>query len=548
MKRLTLTLGLVFFGHNAFALKYMCQQAVRGNSGKLSSVKGLYESYQSNGEFAAKKQELLNTLDNAVAEIQKADCPMDDSEVTKVINPIKQLRAEIYSATANATAATSTSTSISSASTSTEKISYPCRQILQRQSGKPNDFERTLAPLRDAVKSGQTVGNIVPGFLIDTKIEAALSDLNQPSCPLNHPDFKTVIDQLEAQKKELPIIYAELKKRLDSFAKLVDVNNYPDYKKDTEIFDIIANRYRNASNCFNSNIEFNWVDPKDNSALMGNIKSPIYSYDELKNLLENMITYGNEYNNQMKLVESKYKDLLSANKPLATQYVRSRDEAGKVLGGFYQNELETLKKVLATTIDHNFKVLELATKDAVERRSPEFFRGETVKNILKSTTQALELFGLTGKENREKAPGLQSKFSEINSRLKETQNSLAELMLKEQRLGKEKYTGSDIESLRAKITEKFKEEYPDKELIKIHMANEDWKVTNYVSWSSGHAYRHHYSELGFFAVVKESAEIAILVDGWYHVNHQQRDKISVSFTFHKPTDMYQNRKILIKNL
>ena len=545
MKLITLIAGLVCFSGNAFALKYMCQQAVRGNSGKYNSVKGLYESYQTNGQFAAQRQNLLSTLDTAVDEIQKAGCPMEEPEVANIINPIKKLRGEIAGATAKAAPAESASTS---SSESTEKISYPCRQILQRQAGKPKEFERTLGPLREAVKSGQTIGSITPGFLIDTKIEAALSDLKQPSCPLSHPEFKVVIDELEKQQKEIPQIYDELKKRLDAFGKTADVNNYPEYKKDTEIFDVIGSRYRGADRLFNTNIEFNWVEPKDNSALMGNIKTPIYSFDTLKNLLENMTNDGNAYNNQMKLVESKYKDLFNANRILAGQYVRSRDDAAKTLGGFYQNELEILKKVLKTTIEHNLKVLDLAIKDAMDRRSPEFFRGETVKTILKSTSESLTLFPLTGKENREKTPGYESQFNGINVRLKEAQKMLAEVMLKEQRLGKEKYTGSDIETIRAKITAKFKEEHPDRELIKIHMANENWKVTDYISWSSGKRYRHHYSELGFFAVVKESAEIAILVDGWYHVNHQQRDQVTVSFTFHKPNEMYQNLKILIKNL
>ena len=71
-------------------------------------------------------------------------------------------------------------------------------------------------------------------------------------------------------------------------------------------------------------------------------------------------------------------------------------------------------------------------------------------------------------------------------------------------------------------------------------------MTNYVNWSSGNAYRYHYSELGFYAIVKESEEVAIMVGGWYHVDHQQREKITINFTFHKPDEMYQNRKILIK--
>lgn len=569
MKRLTLTLGLVFFSSNSFALKYMCSKAVRGNSGKYNSVKNSFHSYQSNGQFAAKRQELLSTLDAAISEIQSAGCPMDDAEVTKVLNPIKQLRTEIAGATAaaapppsepspsptKAVAAptapnvpTTTATTNTPSSAATEKLSYPCRQVLRRQSGKPKEFERTLGPLRDAVKNGKTVGSITPGFFIDTKVEAALSDLLNSSCPRNHPDVASVIDELESQKKEIPEIYAELKKRLDAFGKKADVNNYPDYKKDTEIFDVIVTRYKGASRLFVENFDFNWVDGKGNEFLMRNVKNPIFSYDQLKNLLENMTNDGNAYNSQIKLVETKYKELFSANRVLASQYVRVRDNAAKILGSFYKNELERLKKILATTVEFNLKVLELAIKDAVETRSPEFFRGDNLKNILRYTDEAITLIALTGKENKEKAPAYISQFKEINKNLKRTQDSLAEVMLKEQRLGKERYEGSDKEKVRTKIINKFKEYYPNKELIKVHMANENWKVSNYVSWSSGNAYHYHYSELGFYAIVKDTADVALMVGGWYHVDHKQRDKITVTFTFHKPDDMYQNKKILIKNL
>ena len=135
------------------------------------------------------------------------------------------------------------------------KLSYPCRQVLKRQSGKPKAFERELGPLREAIKSGKTVGSIQPGLMVEHKIDAALSDLNNSSCPKNHPDVKSVLDQLNAQKKDVPVIYAELKKRLDQFAKKADVGNYPEYEKDTEIFEVINKRYRYTQNLYNQNID-----------------------------------------------------------------------------------------------------------------------------------------------------------------------------------------------------------------------------------------------------------------------------------------------------
>ena len=135
-----------------------------------------------------------------------------------------------------------------------------------------------------------------------------------------------------------------------------------------------------------------------------NIKTPIYQYDQLKNLLENMTNDGNSYNSQMKLVETKYKELFNANRPLAGQYVRMRDDAAKTLGGFYENVLKTLKKVLTTTIEHNLKVMDLSTKLALESRSPEFLEGDTLKRTLQATTEQSHYLESTGQEGRQKSP------------------------------------------------------------------------------------------------------------------------------------------------
>ena len=55
MKHLAVLVGLTLMSSNAFALKYMCQKAVRGNSGKFNSVNAQYESAQSKGTLGQKR-------------------------------------------------------------------------------------------------------------------------------------------------------------------------------------------------------------------------------------------------------------------------------------------------------------------------------------------------------------------------------------------------------------------------------------------------------------------------------------------------------------
>ena len=49
---------------------------------------------------------------------------------------------------------------------------------------------------------------------------------------------------------------------------------------------------------------------------------------------------GEAYNTQMKLVEAKYKELFNANRILAGNYVRERDNAANILGSFFKENLE----------------------------------------------------------------------------------------------------------------------------------------------------------------------------------------------------------------
>lgn len=65
MKHFTVFVGLTLMSSNAFALKYMCQKAVRGNSGKFNSVNSQFESAQSNGTLGQKRVGLIGTLDTA---------------------------------------------------------------------------------------------------------------------------------------------------------------------------------------------------------------------------------------------------------------------------------------------------------------------------------------------------------------------------------------------------------------------------------------------------------------------------------------------------
>ena len=92
---LLLALLLCLASEQVFALKYMCNKAVRSNSGKVNAIKGQFEYSKSNGSFANQKNQFISQIDVAIKTIESAGCPMDDPDVVKVVNPLNELKSLI---------------------------------------------------------------------------------------------------------------------------------------------------------------------------------------------------------------------------------------------------------------------------------------------------------------------------------------------------------------------------------------------------------------------------------------------------------------------
>ena len=92
MKNIIFVISIVLISSEVFALKYMCQKAVRGNSGKYNSIKAKLEALQRKGLTAAAKSDLSSKVDKAINEIKNAKCPMDNPDVTKITTPLTELK------------------------------------------------------------------------------------------------------------------------------------------------------------------------------------------------------------------------------------------------------------------------------------------------------------------------------------------------------------------------------------------------------------------------------------------------------------------------
>ena len=91
-KRISLILFTCFISSQALALKYMCQKAVRANSGKKESIKAKLNNYQVKGTLEKNRTSLLNQIDASIKAIKSAKCPMDNPDVTRVTSPLLEMR------------------------------------------------------------------------------------------------------------------------------------------------------------------------------------------------------------------------------------------------------------------------------------------------------------------------------------------------------------------------------------------------------------------------------------------------------------------------
>lgn len=573
MKKISAIFFLGLLSTQAFALKYMCQKAVRANAGKKDSIKAQVYNYQTKGTLEANRAALIAQIDSALKAIESAKCPMDNPDVTRITNPLKEYRKTVSELAAQAAPTpvkaagpgvtvqntpssqpTGQPSPQAQAGGNQAKLSYPCRQVLQRQGGKPAEMEKVLSVYRDAAKNGKVVA-VVPGLDVEFKIRAALQDLKSSQCPMDHPEVSTLLEKLNSQQSEIQPLYDQLKKAFDAKVKLADPKNYPDFDKEYAFFNYLDEKYSNLGRLYSGNAKVEWRDfpgisREDMLSTIGiNVKVPILKFDKLKEILSTMRPDAEKYNVKMKEFEEKYKDLIKFNRRIGERYLSTRDSAFKKMSEFLTKYVKWMETNFPKLIDMNIRVIKELSSAATELKKPHYIRSVLIPQASEANKQMIEALDLMAKEDKSIANAAKKKHNQIMSDVKAAEKSLEELLLNSQKLPPERYTGADIEKIKSNIVKNFEEKNGSKDnLLKVIIVNQDWKVTDYVSWSNSRAQHHHYSDLGAISVVKKNDKIAILVPTWYRVNHKQKDRVSVGYEYSKETDVYQNKKILISNV
>jgi hypothetical protein len=546
--KLSIFLLLTISSTQAFALNYMCSKAVRGNSGKYKAVKSSFEYAKSNGSLASQKANFVSQIDTAINAIKNAGCPMQDPEVTKVVSPLNELKSTIASAKGGSAPA---QTATSGPTKSAAKLSYSCRQVLKRQSQKPELFAKDIAYYESAVSKNVAVP-VLEGLGFAHKIEASLKDIQSGACPLEHPDVSAITSKLKAQLAKIPDLTQKLTAIASNRAKKADVSNYPEFEKDFAFFVYLNDKYQDPSRYYNTNIKADWREMgsnvQDKLSFMGvNVKKPFYDFEATKDIYKNIFEDAKKYNKLMPEVEKKYAELFKTNNKIAQKYIYARDNAQKKMAAILGDHYKWITSTFPELIKINNKVVNLTVDESIKSKRPSRLRTVIIPDSLKANSQMIEILSYLAKD-QSKISLHKAEQEKLASKFKNATSELAELMLKEARVPKEKYAGADKEKIRKALLEAAKSQLAGKEVLKMVMVNQDWSITNYVSWSNSTAYHHHYKDLGARCIIKENDKVAKMIRAWYRVNHKKNDKVSIWFEQSTDKDVYQDPKILIKNI
>jgi hypothetical protein len=563
---LLLALLLCLASEQVFALKYMCNKAVRSNSGKINAIKGQFEYSKSNGSFANQKNQFISQIDVAIKTIESAGCPMGDPDVVKVVNPLNELKSLIEKTKGEASPETivelsaSTDTQVAPMANNIDssapvakgaKLSYGCRQVMKRQSQKPKVFEREITYYENAVKKGNPVA-IVEGLGFAEKLKASLKDIESGACPLGHPEVVAVTSILKAQLAKIPVLAQKIQAINSNQAKKSDVNNYPGFEKDFSFIIYLNDKYQDPSRYYDTNIKSDWREIKgsgqDKLSFMGvNVKKPFYDFESTKDIYKNIYSDSKKYNKLIIEIEKKYTDLFASNKKIAQKYVVARDNAHKKLASILTEHYKWITSTFPELIKTNNKVVNLIIDESLETKRSSHLRKVTIPDSILANSQMIEILGFLYKD-QSKISSLEAAQSSLKNKFKSATNNLADLILKDARLPESKYTGADKEKIASAFLEAARNQLKGRDVLKIVMVNSDWDVTNYVTWSNSTAYHHHYSDLGARCIVKENDKVAKMITAWYRVNHKKNDKVTVWFEESSDKDIYQDPKILLENV
>lgn len=182
--------------------------------------------------------------------------------------------------------------------------------------------------------------------------------------------------------------------------------------------------------------------------------------------------------------------------------------------------------------------------DAVREQKPLFFTGG-IPQRLEWVDDKFALYEVLDPDN---APELGEEIAQTKASIKQRQKSLAEKIIRENRLYPDRYPGADKKTLVEKAKSRWLDYQPDAEILKVVMPIEHWKRTPKWTYSNGTWYFSDTSKIQAHVIVKHDNRLAVIrpVNLW--IDHTAQDKLTANSVFDLDHELQPSDYILLEHV
>lgn len=188
---------------------------------------------------------------------------------------------------------------------------------------------------------------------------------------------------------------------------------------------------------------------------------------------------------------------------------------------------EQQRQILPGEIHEHMSEANQYAEEAVKEKKPLFFTGG-IPQRMEWVDDKFSLYEVLDTEN---APALGQEIEQFKASLKKRQEALSELIIEQNRLAPDRYTGADKKTLVNKAKSRWLDYEPKAKILKVVMPIEHWKRTPKWTYSNGTWYFSDTSKIQAHVIVKHDKRLAVIrpVNLW--IDHTSQDKLTANSVF-----------------
>lgn len=200
---------------------------------------------------------------------------------------------------------------------------------------------------------------------------------------------------------------------------------------------------------------------------------------------------------------------------------RGSSALGSIQG--YQAAAEQQRQTLPGEIRQHLAEADRIAAEAVAEQKPLFFTGG-VPQEMGFAEERMALYAVLATEAE--TAKMQAEVDAMQASIKKRQESLRELIIRENTLPTDRYAGDDKPTLVAKAIEAWKRWEPDAEVLMVILPSENWKRETMWRYSNGTWYKIDRSRMQAQVILKHDSKLAVNrpVNLW--INHISNDELT----------------------